>query len=227
MKSQAGPILLVEDDPNAILLLDRAFRRVGFRHEIVVVRDGEEAVEYLSGRGQFQDRKDLPRPCLVLLDLKLPKRSGLEVLEWLRSRPELREMPVVVMTSSSHPSDREKALGLGVIAYVVKPIDLAELVTIASKLREYAEMHNSRNGRAIRAGSTVLRPRYAIEGTALRLSKRSRFFSEISKQGHFFSEWVTVQSAVQGRSGAHPVDFGINLTGYWASHYLTARDRGI
>jgi len=139
MKSQAGPVLVVEDDPNAVLLLDRALARVGLRHLILVVRDGDEAVEYLSGKGRFGDREKFPLPCLILLDLKLPRRSGIEVLEWLRAQPGLREMSVVVMTSSSEPTDRRRALELGVAAYMVKPIGFAELVAMAKEVRSYVD----------------------------------------------------------------------------------------
>jgi len=139
MKSQAGPVLVVEDDPNAVLLLDRALHRVGLQIPVVVVRDGDEAVEYLSGRGRFGDRGKFPLPCLILLDLKLPRKSGFEVLEWLRAQPDLEKTSVVVMTSSSHPADRKRAFELRAAAYLVKPIGFTELVAMAKEVRGYVD----------------------------------------------------------------------------------------
>ena len=93
-------ILLVEDDPNDILLIQRAFRKANLTTALRVVKDGDEAIAYLSGKGPYRDRRRYPLPVLILLDLKLPRRSGFEVLQWLKARLGLRRIPVVVLTSS-------------------------------------------------------------------------------------------------------------------------------
>lgn len=126
-------ILLVEDDSNDVLLLQRAFRRAGLTHALQVVSDGDQAVAYLGGDGQFADRTKHPLPALILLDLKLPRRSGLEVLEWLRNQPpEIKSLPVIVLTSSRLSEDVDRAYGLGANSYMAKPSGnydgLAEMV---------------------------------------------------------------------------------------------------
>jgi len=126
-------ILLVEDDSNDVLLLQRAFRRAGLMHALQIVTDGDQAVSYLNGDGEFADRQAHPLPALVLLDLKLPRRSGLEVLEWLRNQPEnLKALPVIVLTSSRLSEDVDRAYGLGANSYMAKPSGnydgLAEMV---------------------------------------------------------------------------------------------------
>ena len=92
-------MLLVEDDPNDILLIQRAFAKACLVNPLKVVRDGEEALNYLSGSGEFADRGRYPLPSLILLDLKLPRKSGLEILQWLRQQPALKHIPVIVLTS--------------------------------------------------------------------------------------------------------------------------------
>lgn len=129
--------LLVEDDPDQILLIQRAFSEAKLVNPLRVVRDGAEAVEYLSGAGAFVDRTRHPLPSLILLDLRLPKKSGLEVLEWLRGDPTLKDTPVVVLTSSSERADIDKAYALGVSAYLVKPVRFADLLEIVKGVGMY------------------------------------------------------------------------------------------
>ena len=131
--SAAHTILLVEDDSNDVLLLQRAFRRAGLTHALQVVSDGDQAVAYLGGQGQFNDRGKHPLPSLVLLDLKLPRRSGLEVLGWIRDqKPEVKNLPVIVLTSSRLSEDVDRAYSLGANSYMAKPSGnydgLAEMV---------------------------------------------------------------------------------------------------
>ena len=126
-------ILLVEDDPNDVLLLRRAFRKAAgadFHH----VRDGQEAIDYLSGAGAFSDRRQHPLPELVILDLKLPRKSGLEVLQWLRCCPALCGTSVAVFTSSQEIGDIDRAKALGVSAYIVKPAGFDALTEAARTL---------------------------------------------------------------------------------------------
>jgi PAS domain S-box-containing protein/putative nucleotidyltransferase with HDIG domain len=128
-------ILLVEDDPNSILLTERAFRKAGVKIHLQVVKDGEEAVSYLSGEGIYSDREQHPQPALLLLDLKLPRKSGHEVLAWLRDQPEYKNTPVVILTTSHEPSDIKKAYDLGANTYLVKPVtseSVAELINTLS-----------------------------------------------------------------------------------------------
>jgi CheY-like chemotaxis protein len=136
MNASPTNILLVEDDPNDAVLLERAFRRAGLLYPLNVVTDGDQAVDFLQGTGKFKDRIKYPLPDLMLLDLKLPRRSGHEVLKWLRSRPGLRRLPVVVLTSSSEPTDIVAAYDEGTNSYLVKPPNadlLSQMVLLLEK----------------------------------------------------------------------------------------------
>jgi CheY-like chemotaxis protein len=128
-------ILLVEDDRDDAFFLRRAFLRAGLSHPIVDVRNGQQAVNYLSGNALFADRSLYPLPKLVVVDLKLPLMDGFELLAWLQNRPELGALPVIVISSSNLDSDRAKAMQLGAKDYVVKPHDPDELVPIIQTLR--------------------------------------------------------------------------------------------
>jgi DNA-binding response OmpR family regulator len=139
-----GPILLVEDDPEAAELLRIAFQKAGLRRPLRVLPDGEKAVAYLSGDPPYDNSEENPAPCLVLLDLKLPRRSGLEVLSWLRSRINTRPLPVVMMTSSAAESDIEEALRLGIEAYCVKPSDFEDLKKLARMIRRKVDGHDGK-----------------------------------------------------------------------------------
>ncbi|HEX2091700.1 MAG TPA: response regulator [Longimicrobiaceae bacterium] len=114
-------ILLVEDDANDVLLIRHAFRKAGEDATIHVASDGDQAVAYLAGEGEFAERSRYPLPAFVLLDVKLPRRSGHEVLAWIRDQPVLRRIPVVMLTSSDVSSDRNRAYDLGANSYLVKP----------------------------------------------------------------------------------------------------------
>src|SRR5437870_10171701 len=102
-------VLLAEDDPDDILLTQIAFEKARLANPLQVVRDGEEAIAYLKGEGHFADRHRFPLPILLLLDLKMPKVNGFQVLEWLRHDPHLKRLPVAVMTSSDHDPDADRA----------------------------------------------------------------------------------------------------------------------
>ena len=128
------PILIVEDNPDDRILLQRAFRRARLANPVHMVTDGEEAVAYLLGEGRFADREANPFPVLVLLDLKLPRRSGLEVLRWMREHPTLRRLPVVVLTSSKEQSDINVAYDLGANSYLTKPVEFDALIELVSTL---------------------------------------------------------------------------------------------
>ncbi len=130
-------ILQVEDDRNDVFFLEHALRAAGVSHPLHVARDGQEAVEYLSGTGAFSDRTRHPLPCLILLDLKLPRRSGFEVLEWLREQPELQKLTVIVLTSSGREEDVDRSYFLGANSFVVKPSKLQERLEFARLLKGY------------------------------------------------------------------------------------------
>ena len=130
-------ILLAEDDPNDVLLLERAFQKAGLRNSLKVVRDGEEAIEYLSGRGPYADREQYPLPFLLLLDLKMPGTDGFEVLQWLRAEAELKRLLVVVLTSSNLQSDVDRAYELGANSYLVKPVGFDEMVHLVQRFEIY------------------------------------------------------------------------------------------
>lgn len=131
-------ILLVEDEPNDVFLIERAFKKCDSPHCLRAVHDGEQAVAYLGGTREFADRQKFPIPSLVLLDLKLPRRSGLEVLAWLRSRHDsLKRLPVVVLTSSKQSSDVNRAYELGANSYLVKPVAFDGLLDLVKALNGY------------------------------------------------------------------------------------------
>lgn len=135
--SLAPTILVVEDDPNDALLLERAFRKARLANPLQLVADGDAAVAYLSGAETYGDREKYPLPALVLLDLKLPRRSGHEVLEWIRGQPGLRRLPVVALTSSRESRDVERAYDLGVNSYLVKPVGFDALLEMVQALNLY------------------------------------------------------------------------------------------
>src|SRR5690242_18501314 len=131
------PVLYVEDDEHDVLFLRRAFAQAGIGHPLVVAHDGQEGIDYLSGAGEFGNRHKHPLPCLILLDLKMPRRTGLEVLEWLRGEAELACIPVIVFSSSAHERDVERAYRLGASSFVVKPQGAPERADFARAVKEY------------------------------------------------------------------------------------------
>jgi CheY-like chemotaxis protein len=131
--NKLGRILLVEDDPKDVELTLTALEEYNLANEVIVARDGEEALEYLYSRGKFKTRSD-GNPSVMLLDLKLPKVDGLEVLKQIKSEEKLRMIPVVVLTSSKEEKDMVASYQLGVNAYVVKPVDFHEFVNAIKEL---------------------------------------------------------------------------------------------
>lgn len=127
-------VLLVEDNPRDVLLVQRAFKKANCTSPIQVVNDGDAAVAYLAGEAPYHDRALYPLPAFVLLDLKLPRRSGSEVLMWLRQQPGLRRIPVVILTASREYIDVNQVYDLGANAYIVKPVAFDNLVEIVKTL---------------------------------------------------------------------------------------------
>ena len=130
---QLGRILIVEDDPNDVELTLTALEDYNLVNDVVVTRDGQEALDYLYCRGQFSNRPN-ENPAVLLLDLKLPKVDGLEVLKQIKSDERLKMIPVVVLTSSHEEKDMARSYKLGVNAYVVKPVDFHEFVNAVKEL---------------------------------------------------------------------------------------------
>ena len=128
-----GRILIVEDDPNDVELTLTALADYNLANEVIVTRDGEQALDYLYRRGEFSTRP-VGNPAVMLLDLKLPKIGGLEILKQIKSDDRLKMIPVVVLTSSHEEKDMMRSYSLGVNAYVVKPVDFHEFVNAVKEL---------------------------------------------------------------------------------------------
>jgi CheY-like chemotaxis protein len=120
-------ILHAEDNPDDAILVQLVFRRLGHSATMSLVEDGARAIAYFKGEGEYGDRQNHPLPTLVLLDIKMPRYSGLEVLEWIRNQPRLSTVPIVIFTSSRNLDDIRRAYELGANAYLVKPVEYEEL----------------------------------------------------------------------------------------------------
>jgi CheY-like chemotaxis protein len=114
-------VLYAEDEESDVIILKRAFQKANVLCRLAIVKDGHEAIQYLSGAGPYGDRHEHPLPALMLLDLKMPRMSGFDVLSWIAERPNLRSIPVVVLSSSSSEVDIRKAREMGAQDYFVKP----------------------------------------------------------------------------------------------------------
>ena len=137
-------ILLAEDNSTDALMVQRAFKKAHLMNPVQVVDDGDKAVAYLGGQGVYADREKYPLPVLLLLDLKLPRRSGLEVLEWLRQQEGLKRLPVIVLTSSKESADVNRAYDLGANSYLVKPVDFDLLLEMVKTLGLYWVVMNQK-----------------------------------------------------------------------------------
>ena len=130
-------VLLVENNQDDILLTQRAFQKAKFTAELAVVEDGDLAIHYLNGYGQYSDRARYPLPTLLLLDLKLPRRSGFEVIEWIRADTRMQRLPVVILSSSNQKRDINLAYKLGGNSYIVKPFGDHAFQDMINKLGQY------------------------------------------------------------------------------------------
>lgn len=135
--NEYGHILVAEDDPTDAYFFERAFRRAGLPVTLHFVRDGQEAVDYLAGEGQFADRTRHPAPQAVLLDLKMPRLDGFDVLAWVRKQPGLSGVLIVIFSSSDEPRDMNRAYSLGANSYLVKPHSMAELTALVGQFKKY------------------------------------------------------------------------------------------
>ena len=137
-----APILQVEDDENDVLLLQYAFECAGLERAVHAVSDGQEAIDYLAGEGTFADRSRHPIPCMVLLDIKLPRRSGLEVLQWMRAREDLRGIIVIMFSASSYHDEISQAYRSGANSFLIKPAGADELTKLVQVIKAYWFDHN-------------------------------------------------------------------------------------
>jgi len=137
MNGPTSPILLVEDDRNDAFFLQYAFENAGITNPLQVAEDGQEAIDYLAGEGKYSDREQFPFPCLVLLDLKLPIKMGLDVLAWIHEQPYLQRLLVIILTASKDGQDIDEAYRLGARSFLVKPLSLEERLHMARAIKSY------------------------------------------------------------------------------------------
>ncbi len=130
-------ILLAEDNPDDVLLTQRAFKKSNILNELVVVKDGEEALNYLFAEGKYKNRDKNIMPELILLDLKMPKLDGLQVLERIRKDPRTKQLPIVILTTSKEESDVVKSYCLGANSFISKPVDFDQFIAAVKQLGLY------------------------------------------------------------------------------------------
>jgi CheY-like chemotaxis protein len=131
------PILYVEDEQDDVFLMEHAWREAGGINPLKTVNDGEQAVQYLSGEGKYADRDEYPLPMFVLLDLKLPKLHGLDVLKWIRQQSATQTLPVIILSSSSRAEDIRTAYARGANSYLTKPSHVEDLMEMVASLKDY------------------------------------------------------------------------------------------
>ncbi|PYI85167.1 MAG: two-component system response regulator [Verrucomicrobia bacterium] len=136
------PILLVDDSETDLDLIVSAFQKAQFKNPLQMVRNGEEAIAYLKGDAPYSDRNKFPLPGAMLLDLKMPKKNGFDVLSWWRTQSGLRRIPVIILTASMDLGDIERAFELGAHAFLVKPCDLNELTEMIRCLRDWLKINH-------------------------------------------------------------------------------------
>jgi CheY-like chemotaxis protein len=130
-------ILMADDEANDVYLLQRAFRDAKITNPLLAVQDGQEVIDYLKGAGKFSGRAQYPLPSVLILDLKMPRKSGMDVLAWIRNTDGFRCLPTIVFSSSAHPSDVEKAYTLGANAFVVKPTGIEQRAEFARMVKGF------------------------------------------------------------------------------------------
>jgi CheY-like chemotaxis protein len=130
-------VLLAEDNEDDVFFMQRAAKASGITNPIQVAGHGQEAIDYLAGTGEYADRERYPLPFLVFLDLKMPHKSGLEVLEWIRQQPQFQTLLVLILTTSREESDVQRAYRLGVNSYLVKPPNAAQLTELIKLVKAY------------------------------------------------------------------------------------------
>jgi len=134
--------LLAEDSQNDVFLMQQAFKKAGLPNPIQVVSDGQEAISYLKGEGRYSDRAEYPLPMAVLLDLKMARMNGFEVLEWVRKQPNLKRVVVIILTASNRSSDADRAYDLGANFYLTKPGKFEDLVEMTKCLHDWLRLNH-------------------------------------------------------------------------------------
>jgi CheY-like chemotaxis protein len=137
IEAQPILILMADDDEDDILLTQKALQKGKLLNHLVSVRDGEELLDYLQRRGDYSDASQSPRPGIILLDLNMPKKDGREALKEIKADPELREIPVVVFTTSKAEEDIYRSYKLGVNSFITKPITFDSLIEVMQTLGKY------------------------------------------------------------------------------------------
>ena len=139
---ETKPVLYAEDEEDDVFFMQRAFQLAEIANPLVIAADGQQALDYIFGTGPYSNRAEHPAPGLVLLDLNMPKHSGIEVLDRIRKTPATASLPVVVVTSSMQSSDIQRAYRHGVNGYVVKPTRPDELLPIVKSIKDFWLTHN-------------------------------------------------------------------------------------
>jgi CheY-like chemotaxis protein len=137
MDTKQFTVLLVEDDLNDIFLVKRAFKMARIQNPLQVVTDGQDAISYLRGEGKYADRETYCLPKLMVMDIKMPRKDGFEVLEWIKQDHLLRRIPVIIVSSSDNPSDINRAYELGANAYMVKPVSFRAVEHLFQSITQY------------------------------------------------------------------------------------------
>jgi len=153
MENVRPTLLVVEDNEDDIFFIERIFKQLDARCELKFARDGIEAVDYLSGKGRFKERSKFPLPTMILMDLKMPRMNGFEVLEWMQKQPELKLIPTIVVTSSTLQEDVTRAYRLGANAVMNKPVDKDSLLQMLKTFHiywtDYVEMPEVKSAPAL------------------------------------------------------------------------------
>lgn len=136
-KSKAFTVLLAEDDPDDRQITKEAFEESKLANDLRFVENGEELLDYLYRRGKYADPADSPRPALILLDLNMPKKDGRQALKEIKADPKLKNLRIVILTTSKEPEDIEEAYGLTAASYITKPVKFKELVDVVKTLGKY------------------------------------------------------------------------------------------
>ena len=142
MEDSIETVLLVEDNADDISLFERAFGRTGFPQRLETVQSGDEAIAYLSGNGVYADRQQYPLPTLLLLDIKLPRKDGFEVLDWIRHHPKLAPLRVIMLTGSPRAEDVNRAYRMGANSYVSKPVSASAFTDFLAAIGTHWFQHS-------------------------------------------------------------------------------------
>jgi DNA-binding response OmpR family regulator len=139
---ESKTILLVDDSTDDLFLMRIAFQKAEFNSFLQEIHDGEQAISYLKGDGQYKDRRKFPLPALILLDLNMPMKNGFDVLTWARAQTGLKHLTIIVLTASTRPQDVQRAFDLGATSFLVKPTELGELVAMIRCLRDWIQINH-------------------------------------------------------------------------------------